>query len=80
VSRDLITRDLCAQDRRKMVLRITAKGERLVRDLLPTLFSATRRTFQDLGAAELQRLIDQLKGLAARVGEASGPGLEEKRL
>jgi DNA-binding MarR family transcriptional regulator len=33
VTRDLITRDLSAQDRRKMVLRMTPKGDQLVRDL-----------------------------------------------
>src|SRR5271170_5648130 len=37
VSRDLITRVLSAQDRRRMVLRMTAQGEELVRRLLPKL-------------------------------------------
>ena len=69
VNRELITRELCAEDRRKMVLRITDKGERLVRELLPRMFGATRRTFRDMGAPERQQLIDQLKHLAGRLGE-----------
>jgi len=35
VGRDLITRVLSDQDRRRMVLRITEQGEELVRELLP---------------------------------------------
>src|SRR5229473_6165211 len=38
VSRDLITRVLSVQDRRRIVLRITEQGEDLVRRLLPKLF------------------------------------------
>ncbi len=78
VNRDLITRDLCAQDRRKMVLRITPKGERLVRNLLPSLFAATRRSFSDFSAADRQQLIDQLKRFAALLGEVSASAFEAK--
>src|SRR3974390_2700027 len=42
VSRGLITRDLSVQDRRRMVLRITAEGEKLVQRLLPSLFVPLR--------------------------------------
>jgi DNA-binding MarR family transcriptional regulator len=78
VSRDLITRDLCAQDRRKLVLRITPKGERLVRDLLPTLFQATRGTFRGFSESDRQLLIDQLKRLAAHLDEGSESPIDEK--
>src|ERR1700678_2573242 len=42
VSRDLITRVLSVHDRRRMVLRITAQGEELVRRLLPKMFVSLR--------------------------------------
>src|SRR6202522_4834334 len=42
VSRNLITRVLSERDRRRMVLRITERGEQLVRELLPKLFAPLR--------------------------------------
>src|SRR6202040_4056647 len=42
VGRDLITRVLSDQDRRRMVLRITPQGEELVRQLLPKMFAPLR--------------------------------------
>jgi MarR family transcriptional repressor of emrRAB len=61
VSRNLITRVLSAQDRRRMVLRITAQGEDLVRRLLPTLFTQLRGLFCDFSEAEQLRLIEQMR-------------------
>jgi MarR family transcriptional repressor of emrRAB len=78
VTRDLITRDLSAQDRRKMVLRITPKGEQLVRDLLPTMFGALRQVFGEFSADEQQQLIAQLKRLANRVDEVMANSVVEE--
>jgi MarR family transcriptional repressor of emrRAB len=78
VTRDLITRDLSALDRRKMVLRMTPKGDQLVRDLLPTMFGGLRAAFTDFSQAEQRALIDQLKRLSGRIDEVSADEAMEK--
>jgi MarR family transcriptional repressor of emrRAB len=78
VGRDLITRVLSVQDRRRMVLRITEQGEDLVRRLLPTLFGSLRIMFAEFSASDLQQLTSQLKRLYANLQQgdktqAAGP-------
>ncbi len=63
VSRGLITRVLSAQDRRRMVLRITDQGEELVRRLLPELWTPLRTLMAPFPEAEQGQLIAQLKQL-----------------
>jgi MarR family transcriptional repressor of emrRAB len=70
VSRELITRVLSAQDRRRMVLRITPQGEELVRGLLPTLFAPLQAIFADLSEPELLQLIAQLRRVMAQLDAA----------
>jgi MarR family transcriptional repressor of emrRAB len=70
VGRDLITRVASLQDRRKMVLRISPKGEQLVRDLLPNLFSILRRVFERFSAEEQRSMSEQLKRLAVCLDDA----------
>jgi MarR family transcriptional repressor of emrRAB len=69
VGRDLITRVLSAQDRRRMVLRITDQGEELVRRLLPVMFVPLRRLFAEFPEAEQRQMISQLKRLYAGMSE-----------
>src|SRR4029077_11773505 len=57
VSRDLITRVLSVQDRRRIVLRITEQGEDLVRQLLPKLFVSLRGMFAEFSESEQRLLI-----------------------
>lgn len=71
VSRDLITRVLSVQDRRRMVLRITEQGEELVRRLLPKMFAPLRGLFAEFTETEQRQLISQLKRLSAIVGETN---------
>src|SRR3982075_3939678 len=59
VSRDLITRVLSVQDRRRIVLRITEQGEDLVRRLLPKLFVSLRGMFAEFSESEQRLLIAQ---------------------
>jgi MarR family transcriptional repressor of emrRAB len=70
VVRGLITRSPSLVDRRRRALQITAQGECLVRNVLPTLFAATRPILRGFSEQEQVRLIDHLKliavGLAAR--------------
>src|ERR1700757_4136611 len=63
VSRDLITRVLSVQDRRRMVLRITEEGEELVRRLLPAMFVSLRGLLAPFSEPELAQLISLLKRL-----------------
>jgi MarR family transcriptional repressor of emrRAB len=63
VSRNLITRVLSVQDRRRMVLRITEEGEELVRRLLPTLFGSLRGMLAEFSEPEQAQLIGFLKRL-----------------
>jgi len=69
VSRDLITRVLSAQDRRRMVLRMTAQGEELVRRLLPKLSVQLRGLLVEFPESEQRQLIDKLKLLSLKLDE-----------
>jgi MarR family transcriptional regulator, negative regulator of the multidrug operon emrRAB len=78
VSRDLITRVPSAQDRRRMVLRITEQGEDLVRRLLPKLFVPLRGLWAEFSESEQRLLISQLKRLYANLDEADTQILPEQ--
>jgi MarR family transcriptional repressor of emrRAB len=69
VSRGLITRGPCAEDRRKMVLHMTAKGDALVQELLPGMFTSIRALFGECTAEDRSRLTLVLKGLVVRLDE-----------
>lgn len=69
VRRDLITRGACAEDRRRMVLRITETGEELVRNLLPSIFGPLRDIYRGHSDGDQRQLIALLKRLEARVNE-----------
>jgi MarR family transcriptional regulator, negative regulator of the multidrug operon emrRAB len=61
MSRELITRARSVRDRRRMVLRITAQGEDLVRQLLPKIFLPLREPLTSFPPPEQRELIAQLK-------------------
>ncbi len=67
VSRNLITRVLSDEDRRRMDIKITARGEELVREVLPRMFGYTRDLYRDFSAAEKARLLRDLKKLFAQL-------------
>jgi MarR family transcriptional repressor of emrRAB len=80
VSRGLITRVSSVHDRRKMVLRITAQGEELVRRLLPALYGPLCDMFKDFSEEEQRHLVGQLKRLGAKLDHAAShqdPGRAE---
>jgi len=78
VSRNLITRVLSVQDRRRIVLRITEQGEDLVRRLLPKLFVSLRGMLAEFSEAEQRLLISQLKRLHANLEETRKQTLPEQ--
>ena len=71
VKRGLITRVLSEEDRRKMILKITARGESLVRDLLPKLWSPLHNILKDIPEDEQRQMIELLKHLGVEL-EAAG--------
>ena len=73
VSRNLITRVLSDQDRRRMDIKITPQGEALVREVLPRMFGYTRDLYKDFTAAEKARLLEDLKKLFARLTDEIRP-------
>jgi MarR family transcriptional repressor of emrRAB len=80
VKRELITRLSSEQDRRRMILRITARGDELVRRLLPLLFAPLRELFKDLSDAEQQQLIAQLKRLGMKLEDPVSAQAGERHL
>ena len=71
VKRGLITRGSSVQDRRKMVLKITAQGETFVRNLLPTLWAPLRVMLKDIPEAEQRQLVASLKRLGPQLRNES---------
>jgi len=69
VERGLITRQPGVADRRCVLLRITRRGEHLVRSMLPRVSEHARRTFGALGPAEVRRLTADLRRIAATLAE-----------
>ncbi len=74
VGQGLITRGPSAQDRRKMVLHMTAKGDALVQELLPGMFVAIRTVFNDISPGDRAQLTAVLKRLAVRLDEVLHTG------
>jgi MarR family transcriptional repressor of emrRAB len=73
VARNLVTRVLNDQDRRRMDIRITPQGEALVREVLPRMFDYTRDLYKDFSKAEKAQLLAGLKKLFAQLTVDSSP-------
>ncbi len=76
VARGLITRELDAYDRRRMVLRITPRGEELVRQLLPSLWTPLRTWVGAIAERDQLQLVEELKCLSERL-ESLGKHLHD---
>ena len=73
VRHEWITRGACESDRRRMVLRITPKGEALVREILPPMFLGLRDLYGNHSVAEKHAMIGWLKRLVERFDEVLEP-------
>lgn len=62
--RGLVTTSPSAEDRRRLIVALTAEGRALVEDLRPRGHEATRRTLAPLSAADRDRLLALLRQLA----------------
>ena len=71
--RGLITRVACEQDRRRTILRITAAGEALARELLPQTVAVAQSLFAPLQPLERQALHLQLRTLASCIDQRLHP-------
>jgi MarR family transcriptional repressor of emrRAB len=67
VKRDLITRVPSAQDRRKLVLRITKKGAALVHRALPAVFACVRQLCGKTSIKDQERMIAELRDMLIRL-------------
>lgn len=74
VARNLVTRVLNEQDRRRMDIRITPQGETLVREVLPRMFDYTRGLYRDFSESDKTRLLGALKKLYAQLTIDAGDG------
>jgi MarR family transcriptional repressor of emrRAB len=79
VERGLITRVLSAQDRRRMVLRMTEEGEELVRELLPKMFAPLRGMLAGFPESDQRQLITYLKRLHQNLERMDKPESAEPR-
>lgn len=64
VKRGLITRGSSAEDRRRVVVRITAAGRRFVQKMLPTMIPNLQRIFAGFNEADRRNLNRLLRKLA----------------
>ena len=72
VKRGLITRGVSKEDRRRVLIRITAAGQRFVRKMLPPIFpqvDAMFSGFSDTDKRQLDRLLRKLAGNLDKLGE-----------
>jgi MarR family transcriptional repressor of emrRAB len=78
VKRDLITRVPSAEDRRKLVLRITKKGTALVHRVLPQVWVPLRQLCSDTSVKEQERLVADLRKLLIRLSSLNESLAPEK--
>lgn len=71
VERGLISRLPDEQDRRRLVLKITATGEGLVNEMLPVMLNTARNSYRDFPGEELLQMVTSLKRLAAAMDRSS---------
>ena len=67
VKRNLITRVASAQDRRKLVLRISKKGVALVHRALPDVFAPLRQLCSKTSVKDQDRMIAELREMLIRL-------------
>lgn len=67
-ARDLIGLSKDSQDARKVILSLTAKGEAIIRDIVPRAREVSQRTMGDLNAAEQLAITVALKRMIGDLG------------
>ncbi|HET8899386.1 MAG TPA: MarR family transcriptional regulator [Rhodanobacteraceae bacterium] len=67
VAQGLVTRSTAVEDRRRVVLRITAKGRKLVENLVPRLRPGLSAVLGNISATRKRQLADTLRVIAANI-------------
>ncbi len=70
VERGLMSRAPDERDRRRLLLKTTAEGERLVQQLMPLMMRSVRTSYQDFSPTDLEQLLNSLKQLARAIDES----------
>jgi MarR family transcriptional repressor of emrRAB len=73
VKAGLVTRATSAEDRRRVVLSITASGKRLVRKILPPLFPQVLGAFASLSTSDKRTLDRLLRQVALNIDSLTHP-------
>jgi MarR family transcriptional repressor of emrRAB len=73
VKAGLVTRTNSAEDRRRVVLSITATGKRMVRKILPPLFPNVRAAFASLTVSDKRTLDRLLRQIAINIDSLTQP-------
>ncbi|WP_343126323.1 MarR family transcriptional regulator [Dyella sp. C9] len=73
VKAGLITRATSAEDRRRVVLSITAAGKRMVRKILPPLFPKVLGAFESLSSTDKRTLERLLRQVAVNIDSINHP-------
>jgi len=66
-ARGLIRRQSSAHDRRCVILRLTAKGDSLVRKIVPSIWESQKLIYENFGAGDMKRLNKLLKKQLAAI-------------
>ena len=74
VKRGLISRGASAEDRRRVLIRITAAGRRFVLKMLPPMFPRVEAMFAGFSAAERNQLSRLLRKLARNLDQLDADG------
>ena len=72
VARGLISRSASEQDRRRMILRVTAEGEELIRRFVPSAYQKIGSLFATLSDQSRARLLAHLDEIAAAYDQMAG--------
>ncbi len=72
VSRELISRTASEQDRRRMILRVTAEGEALIHRFVPSAYQRIGAMFESLSGESRAQLLAQLDAIAAGYDKLAG--------
>ena len=77
--RDLVRRERSENDRRVVLLQLTADGRRAVQTMLPVVVERLNYALQDLSAAEVATLAKLLRRLTSRLDGSAAAGAAPTR-
>jgi MarR family transcriptional repressor of emrRAB len=75
VKRALITRGSSKEDRRRVLIRITAAGQRFVQKMLPPMFPQVSAMFAGFSATDMRQFDRLLRKLAGNLDQSGGQRL-----